>query len=1050
MHVDHERVLGNFSSSFLCPVDVGSDGCKGRRSLLALARAVMDALVECQTHNTISGVDVMSLINTKQAALGQAAAPYVFVSALGLEDTLPEWQSLCFRETRVVESTSGTYMVHAIKEYPDGSMYSGFNVVDGAFEPETIEALVRDHRRLLEAITADGHGDDIWHRCPGDILGELPVPASLGAAPVARPMDLLHSQLSEHGANMSSQLAIVDARAELQFSYAEYFEAALAVGHRLLACGAASGFARCGAPLVAVVSQKSWQQIVGVLGVLTSGCAYLPVNVTAWPRSRIEAVLNAGEVVALVSSDATIASLPWLAELPRPMVSVDQAVAGRSASCQNFSFPRHGSAENIAYCIFTSGSTGKPKGVAMSHGAALNTIRALIDLHQLGSGTVVLGLSQLSFDLSVSDIFMTLRIGGTLVIPSEDSLSPPSPKHWRSMCVDHGVTLWNSVPALFGLLCEEAGHTGCELPPSLQTIWLSGDVIPENLPASARRLASPQLQIFAMGGATEAGIWSNSADITNHSPLDGAVPYGNALPGQCMKVVRMEDLTAAAVGVPGMLVISGASLMMGYYNDEQTTSKALVDVNGEQLYLTQDAGYVRRRSDGSLDCMITGRIHADEGTYVKVRGFRVELQELEIVLRSHRAVKASVVAMHQGDLAAYVVLDSEASAATGSFCEQELRDAMAAVLPVYALPRWIQVLDALPLSSNGKVDRAALPTPVEVAVTGLSGDEGILSELEAAVLAAAQELGIPAKSRNDNIFRVGADSVAGLRLVFKLESAHKSKIDIGRLFSDGRISSIAMAIADGKASVGAPSQDAVLGLSTLDESATPAMSGECLPLFLCHGAGTTALALSRLAAELGKARCFGQIFGVSDSFLTSTNDRFSYRSIEEVADFMADLVVSTLGDDRHHAVALGGWSYGGVVAFACARILESRGVPVRLVLMLDAPIGQTRGAQLDEQSREELVASASSEVAERISNHFQACNTLLSKFIPASGAPIGARVLDIRPFGSQVDFLLEADWNKFAHSWRRATVDGANHFSLVRPPFIEQVARHVLSEFASE
>lgn len=459
----------------------------------------------------------MSLINSRQAAFGQAAAPYVFVSALGLEDSLQDWQALCFREVRVIESTSGTYMVHAIKEYPDGSMYSGFNVVDGAFEPEIVEALVNDHRHLLEAITMRGQGDGIWHRSPDEILAELPVPEPLGAAPAATPGELLHSRLADHAAQMPSDVAIVEAEVGVQLSYRGYLGAVMAVRHCLISCGASDAFARCGAPLVAVICEKSWQQIVAVLGILSAECAYLPINVAAWPRNRIESVLEAGDVVALVTSNNTFARLPWLSALHQPLLNVDQALCGGdkvasgiAAVCEDSKLHRRSSEDRIAYCIFTSGSTGQPKGVALSHKAALNTIRALADLHQLGSDTVVLGLSQLSFDLSVSDIFMTLRIGGTLVVPPDSSLSPPSPAQWRGMCEKHGVTLWNSVPALFGLLCEEAHHTGTMLPRSLQRIWLSGDVIPEKLPASARAVARQQLQIFAMGGATEAIVTCTS------------------------------------------------------------------------------------------------------------------------------------------------------------------------------------------------------------------------------------------------------------------------------------------------------------------------------------------------------------------------------------------------------------------------------------------------------------------------------------------------------------------------------------------------------------
>jgi amino acid adenylation domain-containing protein len=1073
VHEDCERVLGNFSSSFLCPIDASC--CSSRRSLSSLARAVMDTLMECQMNNTISGVDVMSLINTRQSALGKAAAPYVFVSALGVE--APEWRSLCFREAKARLSTSGAYMDHAIKENPDGSMVSSFNVLDGAFESHISESIAQVQIRLLKAITTN----TVWDLCPDDILGTLPVPASLGEPPVFDASDTLERPLVEQANCTPDAIAIVDVGQSVKLSYLSLYKQALSVSTALVECGAPDGIARYGASLVAVVCQKSWQQIVAVLGILLAGCAYLPVNVLAWPRARIEVVLEVGEVTAILSSSITLSNLSWLTELQKPVINVD---AERSETCTSCSLPPARSSDTLAYCIFTSGSTGKPKGVAMAHNGALNTIKALIDMHQLDAKTVTLGLSHLSFDLSVSDIFLTLRVGGTLVIPPESTLSPPSPSEWRKICLEYGVSLWNSVPALFGLFCEATKHEGKDIPSSLGLVWLSGDVIPADIPASAQLLSSHSLGIHAMGGATEAGIWSNSADISQHLPSDGLVPYGNALPGQSMHVVRTEDLAIASVGVDGMLVISGSSLMMGYYNDAETTSKALVDVNGERLYLTRDAGYMRRRSDGSLENMITGRIHDDQLGYVKIRGFRVELQEVEAALRSQSAVKAALVNAFDGDLVAYVVLHDAGNNSTNKFTlEQELRHAMRNVLPVYALPKWFQVMDDFPLSANGKIDRASLPIPAKVeaddastaasssgpriscgsSVTSSSGpriscgststsslghcDDIATNEFEMSVMAAANEVGIAVQSQSDDILLLGADSVKILRLIFKLEERHSVKLDVGMVFTDGRISAIAGCL---QAATGGIDSTNYLSLSRLAESSTLHDESSTTLCFLCHGAGTTSLALSALAVELAKLTANTQIYGISDSFLSSTAADLPYSSIEEVANDMAALVVDHVNASSSACansdlnIVLGGWSYGGVVAFACARLLLAKGMHVKQLIMLDAPLGQSEGSQLDDETQRQLAASASSTIAGRVAHHFEACNNLLAKY-EVGESQLSTSVLDIRPETSKVDFLSSDIHESLAASWQRIVVDEANHFTLVQHPLVEQVARHCTS-----
>jgi len=556
-------------------------------------------------------------------------------------------------------------------------------------------------------------------------------------------------------------------------------------------------------------------------------------------------------------------------------------------------------------------------------------------------------------------------------------------------------------------------------------VWLSGDMVPESLPSRSQAIASKTMSIFAMGGATEAGIWSNATDITHHKPPDGAVPYGNALPGQGMHVVRTEDLDVAAPGVPGMIVISGGSLMTGYYNDLDLTAKSLVKVKGERMYLTYDAGYTRWRN-ATLEIMITGRIQSDT-SYVKVRGFRVEVQELEAVLRLSKLVQNSVVKIHDGSLAAYVVLVDGATTLS-SDVEKELRALMVEKLPVYAQPRWMEVLSTIPLSSNGKVDRAALPPPSSRIAVSTNSERIKADALEAAILRAAQEVGIKVQSQEDDIFTSGADSVAALRFAFKLEAAYQVQLNVAVLFNDGRISSVVVMIRDAASRTKLIKHPATLQLSTLVPP--PKKSGKP-PLFLCHGAGTTALALSLFGTAASEIGLCGQVHGVSDTFMTNTSDTFDYGSIEVVGAMMADLVQGAVSENCNGPVALGGWSYGGVVAFACARVLESRGVCVQYVVMIDSPIGQEKGFGLDPEMQEALVRTAGDEIAERSTEHIVGCNRIMDDYHPLGGMRLMSRVLDIRPPVSKVDHLSQKEREVLAMCWHRIIVDGADHFSLV-------------------
>eukprot|EP00929_Paragymnodinium_shiwhaense_P088661 TRINITY_DN48979_c0_g1_i2.p1 TRINITY_DN48979_c0_g1~~TRINITY_DN48979_c0_g1_i2.p1 ORF type:complete len:3687 (-),score=844.41 TRINITY_DN48979_c0_g1_i2:271-11331(-) len=1032
VHEDFERVLGNFSSSLLVPVDVGG----GDGSLLSTARRAMESLAECQAHNAISGVDVMSLLNSRNAAHGAAVAPFIFVSAMGLEAAVPDWQGLCFRERRVTESTSGTYMVHAVKEYPDGSMYTGFNVIDGAFAPDILAGLVADHEALLRFVTQEASPGS-WDVKVSSLLQPLPEPRAVAAAPVFPETQLLHDALFEHALRCPAATAIRDLGQDVELCYEEVARRSLAVVKALRQSGmAAYGDSRYGAPLVAVVCEKSWQQVVACLAILAAGCAYLPVNVGAWPRKRIEAVLEAGEVVAIVSNGATLGRrLPWLQQDQQvPVVNVDAAVSSLPELAERKDLEVRRRPDVLAYCIFTSGSTGQPKGVAMAHDAVLNTLHALRELHSLDASLVTFGISQLSFDLSVSDIFLSFLVGGCLALPPETSLSPPAPAEWLQGLRQCRATLWNSVPALLEVVCEQAEHAGETLPQEVQMAWVSGDMVTEGLPSRVRGLAAPGLKLFAMGGATEAGIWSNLVDITSHMPTDGPVSYGRPLPGQGMHVVRLEDYSVAAPGVSGMIAISGKSLMMGYYNDAATTSKAIAEVAGRKLYLTQDGGFMRWQKGGELENMITGRIQGQQDGYVKIRGFRVELSEVEVVLRSHPDVKAAAVAAHGGALVGYVVADPNV--------ERELVEHMRLNLPVYALAKKIVYLESLPMSSNGKIDRNALPKPSAENCGSSSGrHNGAGSASEAAVLKAAIDVGIRVAAASDDIFEKGGDSVAALRLMLKVQKQFGVQLDVGRFFGEGSIAGIAALVDDAAGKVG---NEAVAGgKGRLELSKLASGAADRPPLFLCHGAGTTALALSRLAGDLSAGGSHGDIFGISDSFLLNSTCEFGFRSIEEAADCMASLIgtSSEVFGTPLATLSVGGWSYGGVVALECARLLEARGTNIKRVVMLDAPVGQTAGATLSGENLKSLQAAAGEDVAARAAEHFEACNDLLAAYRPLEGPRLrAALVLDVRPEESEVDFLSQGQWRKLAAKWCRVYVDGADHFSLVQAPYTKEVA----------
>ena len=571
---------------------------------------------------------------------------------------------------------------------------------------------------------------------------------------------LLHELLDAQISERPEAVAVISGDASL--SYAELGRRANAVAAWLLEHGLRSS------EHVAVVMDKGWEQVVAVLGTLRAGGAYLPIDAKAPAQRRADLCARGEARLALTQSK-------WLdSAWPPGVVQLDVTKLEPSDRRP----PRPNSTpDQLAYTIFTSGSTGEPKGVMISHSGALNTLRDVNQRLEVRAGDCMLGLSALNFDLSVYDIFGVLGAGGKLVLPDAERLYEPA--HWTELVEQHAVTLWNSVPSLLKLTLEhlEGGARGGSPLQSLRAILLSGDWIPLDLPARARRLCGPH-RFVSMGGATEGSVWSIWFDVGELDRSWTSIPYGRPMTNQTFHVLD-EHGEPCPVGVTGELYIGGAGVMLGYWRAPELTSRALVrypSIDG-LLYRTGDLG--RRFADGTIEFL--GRADFQ----VKIRGFRVEIGEIEAALRRHAAVDAAVVAARRnGDenqLVAYVVSGESASV-------EQLRAHVAERLPEYMVPALWVFLDQLPLSSNGKVDRKALPAP-----TSRGGERALgKSEVERVLLqAVTRTLGSTEIDMRDDLIALGADSIHLIRIAARLQEAGY-RISSRDLFETTRLSELAL------------------------------------------------------------------------------------------------------------------------------------------------------------------------------------------------------------------------------------------------------------------
>ncbi|MDQ5921580.1 MAG: hypothetical protein QG673_1639 [Pseudomonadota bacterium] len=449
-----------------------------------------------------------------------------------------------------------------------------------------------------------------------------------------------HYELFIHNNNLSDKIGVIDSSAGCKYSYREIISDSNALAKYIF--NTASITSEQTTPnhdtsLIAILSEKGYNQVISALAIMKSGYAYLPLNV-AWPLSRIDDILIQGNVkILLISKQQSV--LPEVKEqLANKYILIvvedilsqlysDNSLVNQLELIQ-LPLVEPG---NPAYVIFTSGSTGTPKGVTITHRSALNTIIAVNHKYMVNSNDAILALSELSFDLSVYDIFGLLAAGGIIVFPQQNKLK--NPLHWLELIEQYNITLWNTVPQLAELLIDELEYSNFTLD-SLRLFLLSGDKIPINLPDTIRSYWH-NAHIVSLGGATECSIWSIWYDIASQSIGQAAIPYGVAMPNQTIYILN-EFLEIISDNKIGEIYIGGAGLALNYYGDTEKTEFAFIshDKLG-RLYKTGDLGCWHE--NGYVE--FKGR----KDNQVKILGSRVELGEIESKLCLHPEIKQAIV-----------------------------------------------------------------------------------------------------------------------------------------------------------------------------------------------------------------------------------------------------------------------------------------------------------------------------------------------------------------------------------------------------------------------
>ncbi|MCF8609751.1 amino acid adenylation domain-containing protein [Gordonia sp. HY285] len=728
-HANIDQVVGDFTNSVLIDADASHT-----ESMIDRGRRLARELHDCAGHAAYEGLDVLRDLGRLRGA--PVTPSLVFTSGLGFGELFSDRVRTLFGEPVWILSQGPQVDLDAQVVELDGGLLVNWDVRRDALPDGVMDAMFAEFRAILTGLVAE---DADWN----DTLS-IALPSAqrdvrdtvTSTAAVSEPRTL-HGAFFDVAAREPERVALVTADGR-ELSYGDVAAQARAIAGALAADGVVGG------DTVAVIVPKGHAQVISVLGVLAAGAAYLPIGVDQ-PAARRDQILARGDVKAVVIGDETDAS----PSEPKPIPFATALTADPIDDV------RAGDPAGLAYVLFTSGSTGEPKGVEVSHRAAANTLDAIAHEFGLGADDRTIGLSALEFDLSVFDVFSPLSLGGALVCI--DAERTRDAQAWAAQIAAHRVTVLNAAPGLIGMLLDTASNDQLA---SLRTVITGGDRVDAELGRRARA-AVPGLRFAGLGGTTETAIHSTVFEVTDEFPADwDTVPYGRPMAGSACRVVneRGED---APDWVTGELWIGGAGVADGYRGDPERSADRFVTVDGIRWYRTGDLA--RYRPDGTIEFL--GR--ADH--QVKIRGYRVELGEVESAARSVDGVGDAVAALIGGRLSL---------AATGEHggaapAPDVVTESLSGLLPDYMVPEIVLAVDEVPLTANGKVDRASIRGTLQRAVAGTTPGEYVApgNAVEAAVAYIAEQvLGVDRLGVSTDFFDAGANSILATTFVANVRS----------------------------------------------------------------------------------------------------------------------------------------------------------------------------------------------------------------------------------------------------------------------------------------
>jgi len=879
--VETEGLIGLFVNSLALRTDLS-----GNPTFRELLGRVKQVAFDAYAHQDVPFEKVVEELNPVR----DVSQTPIFQVMFGLQNaprSAPQLSNLAVTRVAVDTHTAKFDLTLLMTETADG-LSGWFEYSADLFDALTVERLQLHFENLLTSVTLnpDGRIANLSFMTPQErqqILVDWN--ATETAFPRAR---CIHELFEEQASSNPNAIAVVSD--DRGITYGELNRKANQFARYLRRLGVGPD------AIVGLATERSIEMIVSLLGILKAGGAYMPLD-SSYPPERLLFMIEQANVKLILAQKHSLESLPASSGA---LISLDyDAPEINSQDDQNLS--RVSDAENLAYVMYTSGSTGQPKGVSVTH---RNVVRLVKNTNytNFDAAAVFLQFAPVTFDAATFEIWGPLLNGAKLVVTVAGM---ESLENFGQTIQHHGVTtLWLTA----GLFHQMVDHDLHNLQ-GVRELLAGGDV----LSASHVRKVTRTLRncrLINGYGPTENTTFTCCQTLT---PFDTgrSVPIGRPISNTQVYVLS-DEMEPVPAGVSGELFIGGDGLARGYLHDPSSTADKFLPnpfatTPGERLYRTGDL--VKYRRDGSLEFL--GRLDQQ----VKVRGYRVELGEIEFALAQHRDVRECVVTTEESPSGDKRLIGFVAPNAGTAPRPEELKNFLSEKLPEYLVPSFIGILDSLPLSANGKVDRQALPKIENLAlrdefVAPRTPEEAGIANLWKSLLG-LEKVGI-----RDNFFVLGGHSMLAVRLISEIKKAYDKKIPLSFLYQGATVEALA-------ALVSGDNSYAHLTLSQIKP-------GSSWPPFFCvSGPEVNALGYATLAHHLGEEQ---PVYSLQGEFRRELEGEYTP---EEIESWAADYLKAVRELQPEGPYMFGGMCTGALIAFDMAAQLEAEGQETGLLVIFD-------------------------------------------------------------------------------------------------------------------